>query len=699
MDRLLGKVLGNRYEIVEKIGEGGMALVYKAQCRLLNRFVAIKILRPEFIEDDEFIQKFDKESKAAASLSHPAIVNVYDVGADGEIRYIVMEYINGVTLKKYIKDYPGFISNREIISIAKQIALALDHAHQNHIIHRDIKPHNIMISEEGIVKVMDFGIARAITTSTIINTTDMMGSVHYASPEQARGGYVDERSDLYSLGILLYELATKRVPFDGDSPVAVAMKHLKDEIILPSAVNEGLSYGLESIIMKSIQKTPDKRYQSALQLIEDLEDVLINPDLEIFMEGGDEGSPTMVMPNLGDMDPLDEAFNERTRHLNKRPPQTNPNKLKTAKELGRPDNFKPDKKKLGLTIGLAFLSVILVFGIGYMAKKMLAPAATVEMPDVVGLDYKEATEKVEGLGLKVDISERVESKEYDVDQVVSQSQEPGTQLKEGFTVALVISTGTEKVTVPNLVQKMMTEAQYMIENQGLKLGTVEYVQNDLPEGTVISQSPFAGLDIGVGGSIDLFVSKGKDPEKMIMPKVVGTTLEAAQKKLEEMKITVNKVSTNYSDEYAKNIVMIQSIEAGSEVSVGVSVNLVVSKGKNTDTTNTSGGNTNTGGTSTNTNTNTGGSTETPGSNSGTNNGGNSSAAKTYSGRVNLVGEVEEINVRIVVVQNGNQIEAYNRVHQKSEGTVGYTIQGEGTADLLIYQNNDMIQRIDNIEFK
>jgi serine/threonine-protein kinase len=692
MDKLLGKVLGNRYEIVEKIGEGGMALVYKAQCRLLNRFVAVKILRPEYIEDDEFIQKFDKESKAAASLSHPAIVNVYDVGADGEIRYIVMEYINGVTLKKYIKDYPGFLSNREIISITKQIALALDHAHQNHIIHRDIKPHNIMISEEGIVKVTDFGIARAITTSTIINTTDMMGSVHYSSPEQARGGYVDERSDLYSLGILLYELATKRVPFDGDSPVAVAMKHLKEEVILPSAINEEISYGLESIIMKSIQKTPDKRYQSALQLIEDLEDVLINPDLEIFMDGGDEGSPTMIMPNLGDMEPLDEAFTERTMNASRRPPQSSPNKMRTAKELGPNAGFKPDKKKLGMTIGLALLSVLLVFGIGMGVKRMLAPSASVEMPSVVGLDYKEAVEKVEGLGLKVDISQRAESKEYEVDQVISQSQEEGAKLKEGFTVVLVISTGTEKVAVPNLVQKQLKEAQYMIENLGLVVGTTEYVQNELPEGTVISQSPFSGVDIGIGGTVDLFVSKGKDPEKIIMPKLVGTTLESAQKKLAEFKITVNKTSYNYSDEYAKNIVMIQSIDGGSEVTEGATVNLVISKGKNATTTTPS--TTNTGGTTGGTT----GTTETPGSNTGTNTG-TTTTVKYYSGRVNLISESDEVRVRVVMIQNGSQTEVYNKVHQKSEETISYTIQGEGIADLMIYVNDNMIERKDDIEFK
>lgn len=685
MDRLLGKVLGNRYEIVEKIGEGGMALVYKAQCRLLNRFVAVKILRPEYIEDDEFIQKFDKESKAAASLSHPAIVNVYDVGADGEVRYIVMEYINGVTLKKYIKDYPGFLSNREIISIAKQIALALDHAHQNHIIHRDIKPHNIMISEEGIVKVTDFGIARAITTSTIINTTDMMGSVHYSSPEQARGGYVDERSDLYSLGIMLYELATKRVPFDGDSPIAVAMKHLKEDVILPSAINETISYGLESIIMKSIQKTPDKRYQSALQLIEDLEDVLINPDLEIFMDGAEESSPTMVMPNLTDLEPLDEAFNDRTRNIAKRAPDPHPDR-KTARELKRDPNFKPEKKKLGITIALALLSVVLIFGIGYGIKKMMAPGDSVEMPDVVGLDYKEATETVEALGLKVDISERIESKEFEVDQVVSQSQEPGTKLKEGFTVALVISTGSEQVLVPNLVQKEFKEAQYMLENQGLKLGTVEYVQNELAEGTVISQSPFAGLQIGVGGTVDLFVSKGSEPVKVNMPKLLGLSLADANKKLAEFKISVNNLSYNFSDDYPKDTVMIQSVEAGNEIIEGDSVNLVISKGKST--TNSTNGSTgsSTGG-------NTGGNT---GSNTGT-----TTAPKSYSETMVLseVPGVDEIVVRVEVTQNGETKEVYNKVHKVSEGSFTFTIQGEGKATMNVYYNDMPMYINQGIEFK
>lgn len=685
MDRLLGKVLGNRYEIVEKIGEGGMALVYKAQCRLLNRFVAVKILRPEFVEDDEFIQKFDKESKSAASLSHPAIVNVYDVGADGEIRYIVMEYINGVTLKKYIKDYPGFLSNREIISIAKQIALALDHAHQNHIIHRDIKPHNILISEEGIVKVADFGIARAITTSTIINTTDMMGSVHYASPEQARGGFVDERSDLYSLGIMLYELATKRVPFDGDSPVAVAMKHLKDEIVLPSAINEDISYGLESVIMKAIQKTPEKRYQSALMLIEDLEDVLINPDLEIFMDNSDESSPTMVMPNISDMEPLEDSLKDRTRTSNRRPspPAGNPRSNGPKTE----ESFKPDRKKLGLTIGLAFLAVLLVFGGFYLGSRMLDTGKTVDMPNVVGMDYKEATETIEALGLKVDISERIESKEYDVDQVVSQSQEPNAKLKEGYTVSLVISTGGEQISVPNLVQKQLTEAQYMIENMGLKMGSVEYIQNELPEGTVISQSPFAGLSVGEGATVDLFVSKGKDPEKIVMPKLVGTSLDEAQKKLNDYKISIGKLTYNFSDEYAKDVVMIQSVEAGKDILVGENVNLVVSKGKSD-----AAGSSNTG-------TNTGTSTGSTGSTTNTNP--VETKAKYYSLNVPLIGDADVLNVKVVKIQNGSETVVYEKAHNKSEGSVDLKVEGEGKASIIVYVGGTLLKTIpeDTVEFK
>ena len=297
------------------------------------------------------------------------------------------------------------------------------------------------------------------------------------------------------------------------------------------------------------------------------------------------------------------------------------------------------------------------------------------MPDVVGLDYKEATEKVEALGLKVDITERVESKEFEVDQVVSQSQDPGTKLKEGFTVALVISTGVEKVTVPNLVQKDLKEAQYLLENEGLKLGAVEYVQNDLPEGAVISQSPFAGLDIGVGGTVDLFVSKGKDPEKTIMPKLVGISLEEAKTKLAEYKIGINTISYNFSDDFAKDIIMIQSVEAGKDILTGESVNLVVSKGKSTTV------------------------TTPPAGNNGNGNGNTKPTVKIYTETMDLVDpNSEEILVRILMNQDGVETVAYEKMHNKSEGKFTFVIEGEGKATINIFFN-ETLMATKLVEFK
>lgn len=682
MDQFLGKVLGNRYEIVEKVGEGGMALVYKAQCRLLNRYVAVKILRPEFIEDDEFIEKFDKESKSAASLSHPAIVNVYDVGADQDIRYIVMEYVNGVTLKRYIKDHPGFLSNREIISISKQIALALDHAHQNHIIHRDIKPHNILISEEGIVKVADFGIARAITTSTIINTTEMMGSVHYASPEQARGGFVDERSDLYSLGIILYELATKRVPFEGDSPVAVAMKHLKEEVILPSSINEAVSIGIESIIMKAIQKNPDMRYQSAYDMIEDLEDVLINPDLEIFSDNHDDSSPTMVMPKISEYGDEMEEFGDAPSIQSKRPAQTvnsaqnvKPQRPQQSPSSKRPkqDNFEPDRKKLLISVGLALLSVVLVFGIFFGVKSLLSTPQAIDMPNVVGLDYEEAAQKLEDLGLKVDMTERKMSDTVEVDQVISQSKEVGEKVKPGFTIALVISDGGEKIIVPNFIQKDFKEVQLLVENAGLKVGSVEYVQNEALPGIVFSQTPFSGSETAKGTAIDFFVSKGSEAEKIIIPKVLGLTLAEAKTKLEKLKIPVNSITYNFSNEFANGVVMLQSVEAGKEITVGEGVTLVVSKGKESSTP-TNGGNT--------------------GSTTGTTGTDNTSKVFEKTFNIPLTSNDEVILVKVEKIQNNVSNIVYEKAHNRSDERVSVKVVGTGKVIINIYFNDTLVSTLE-----
>ncbi len=302
---MIGTVLGNRYEIVEKIGGGGMALVYRAKCRLLNRYVAIKILRDEYINDEEFIKKFRRESQAAASLSHPNIVNIYDVGVDikdgQEIQYIVMEYIKGKTLKEIIRE-KGKLTVEETIDYSIQIAEALEHAHKNHIVHRDIKPHNIMLTEDGRIKVTDFGIARAATASTVTNTSNVIGSVHYFSPEQARGGYTDEKSDIYSLGIVMYEMITGKVPFEGDSPITVALKHIQEEIVPPRKIDNTIPIGLENIIMNCVKKSQGDRYATASELLADLRKTKLSEGKFPIENINSNDAPTRIIPAIEDKD-------------------------------------------------------------------------------------------------------------------------------------------------------------------------------------------------------------------------------------------------------------------------------------------------------------------------------------------------------------------------------------------------------------
>jgi len=274
---MIGKILGSRYELLEKVGTGGMAIVYKAKCHLLNRNVAVKILKGEYVQDQDFLDKFRKEAQAAASLSHQNIVNIYDVGSEDDIPYIVMELVPGETLKEYIANYEGFLTNEKIADFSKQIALALEHAPSNQIIHRDIKPHNILVSKEGTLKVADFGIASAISETTTSYSSEAIGSVRYSSPEQARGRNVDERTDLYSLGVLMYEMATRKVPFEGDTAVEIALKHMKDDIVAPTEINSMFHKGLESIVIRSLLKNVNQRYQNARELIDDLDKIINNP--------------------------------------------------------------------------------------------------------------------------------------------------------------------------------------------------------------------------------------------------------------------------------------------------------------------------------------------------------------------------------------------------------------------------------------
>src|SRR6056297_436567 len=367
------EILGNRYEIIKKIGEGGMARVYKAKDNLLNRYVAIKVLKSELNNDLDFVNKFDKEAKAAASLSHPNIVNVYDVGEDDGVKYIVMELLEGTTLKDIILSDPEYLDNNEIIDIAYQIASALEHAHENSIIHRDIKPENVIIDNNNSVKVADFGIARAVTTSTIVTTKRVLGSVHYSSPEQARGGVVDKRTDIYSLGILIYELATKRLPFDGDSEISIALQHIKGQVLNPSEINENLSPGLEKIILKSIRKNPEERYSSAFELLSDLDKAMRRLDDEIVLdEVSIENSETKYLPEIEDGDFM-------SKRLKKKPRNKNTHK-------------KPSVFSIMVVILVALILTLGVFTImSFEDISQRLENETVEVPDVVGMEAVEGS--------------------------------------------------------------------------------------------------------------------------------------------------------------------------------------------------------------------------------------------------------------------------------------------------------------------
>jgi serine/threonine-protein kinase len=656
VDRIIGRVLKNRYEIIEKIGDGGMALVYRATDSLLDRSVAIKLLRPEYVSDEEFIRKFDKESKAAASLSHPSIVNVYDVGYEDDTRFIVMEYIKGVTLKRYIKEHEGFFENREIIRVSKQIARALENAHANHIVHRDIKPHNILMGTDGAVKVADFGIARAVTSATIINTTDMMGSVHYASPEQSRGGFVDEKSDIYSLGVVMYEMAAKRLPFEGESAVAVALKHLKEEVKPPSDFNPSLSVGLEGVILKAIQKNPEFRYANVGEMLRDLDEVLLHPEHIIMIEGGDEDARTMLIPRIDEELLYDESRSLEatgpTRFVQRRNTE-NGREAETAASVQE----KPDKKRLYITIAMALIAALIFIGAGWMMKNLISETTPVAVPNVIGLDVDVAMKLLEDNDFKGEIGERIYNRSYAPDEVISQSHEEGTLLKPGYTIVLTVSLGTEVFEVPNLVQKPFSDVEILIRNAGFLLGDVDFIENDAAEGTVISQSPFAGLQAPKGSKIDLFVSKGKVPGKSIMPKIVGIALESAKMTLDQYGITQGSVTYAFSDTFAANLVMEQSIEGGREVQPTDRVDMVVSKGKEPNTTPVD-------------------------------------VEKSLS--IPLDFDAEEIEVKVVMVRNGESEIVYQKIHLKSEERVSVTVKGSGTATISIYFNDVLVSTQDEV---
>ncbi|NMB07196.1 MAG: Stk1 family PASTA domain-containing Ser/Thr kinase [Tissierellia bacterium] len=552
---MIGTVLGGRYEIIEKIGAGGMAYVYKARCKLLNRNVAIKILRDEFVNDEEFIKKFRRESQAAASLSHPNIVNVYDVGMEeidgNSIYYIVMEYIKGKTLKEIIRE-KGKLTLEETLDYSIQIGEALEHAHKNHIVHRDIKPHNIMITEDGRVKVTDFGIARAATASTVTNTSNVIGSVHYFSPEQARGGYTDEKSDIYSLGIVIYEMITGKVPYEGDSPISVALKHIQEEIIPPREIDNTIPIGLENIILKCVQKSQIDRYNSAAELLRDLRRVKYSGNTK-DMEDTALIQNTQIMP----------AINNGSEDNMKKP--------KAKKKNG---GLKP----ILLAILLAFVVVSsAVLGFYQLKKYFITPE--VEVPNLVGMNVDKAEEELEILELKLRISKEVPSSEFKKGDIIEQKIKAGEKVKPGYTIDVVVSSGGNYVKVPNLIGKSITEIDSILEEYNLVEGKVTPQPSDTIEANIImNQYPNPYTEVEEGTKIDLIVSQGPETKTVLMPKIIGRTEQEAENALNAFGLQLGKRDESPSDEFDKGKIMWQSVEPGVAVETGTKIDIKISTG-------------------------------------------------------------------------------------------------------------------------
>lgn len=554
------KLLLGRYELVEKIGEGGMAVVYKAKDRLLNRYVAIKILRPEYTRDAQFVDSFRRESQAAAGLESPNIISIYDVGHEGNIYFIVMEYIDGMSLSDVIK-VEAPMDYKAAISIAKQIASALSVAHSHNIIHRDVKPHNIMMKSDGTAKLGDFGIAKAVSDSTLTETSKIIGSVHYFSPEQARGSYVDERSDIYSLGIILYEMLTGKVPFDGDNPVQVALMHINDEIVPPSRLVSGIPPALEKIVMKATDKFQTNRYASADEMLEDLNSIE-------FVSNTIGDSAVFTGPDL-----TDTITEERIQEA----------RAEEQYDDSDDDYYeeKPKKKKkTGLIIGIILALLVLAGGAAAAVMLWPKPVKTVEVPSVAGLSYSQAKSVLKAKNLTIERGDDVKSDTVEKGKVVAQFPEVDEEVEEGTAVTVSISAGAETAEVPNMVGKYYSsDTVTVLKSYNFDEGEVTYEKSDdFEEGQIIDQDPKAGTKREVGSKINLVVCSGKKTEEVAVPSLTGLTLEKAVAKLNKAGLKRGQVDYEQSDVYGEGYVMWQQYQAGTALKKGTKVDIIVSQG-------------------------------------------------------------------------------------------------------------------------
>lgn len=610
-----GTILAGRYEILEHIGSGGMADVYKARCHKLNRYVAIKVLRREYCDNESFVRKFTVEAQSTAGLTHPNIVNIYDAGNEDGIHYIVMELAEGMTLKRYIRRY-GRLSARETVDFAIQIASGLQEAHEHHIIHRDIKPQNILVSDSGTIKVTDFGIARAATGDDTISSS-AMGSVRYLSPEQARGGYADERSDIYSLGITIYEMATGKVPFDGENTVAIALMHLRDEITPPRCYFPDIPASLEKIILKCTMKQPEQRYQSAAELIIDLQKVFLSPDGNyVYVNPLVDDSPT-IQRNTEDIEKIRKSLtgagSGRKRDMDK-------SRVRIKEENEDDEDYKDDAsmnpklEKMILVITILFgilVACVVFYFIGNSMHLFRSSGTTtqqitettteekttekkkattekkteyIKMPKLIGLTKNEAEDEMKAIGLKAEFAYESGSSSKDSNLVVKKQQYPkGESVAVDSTVKLTLgkkesaTTATEKVEVPAMVNYTEEKAQKELEKLGLKVKKAYSTSDTVKSGYVIKQSPKGGTVVNKGFAVTITVSKGV--AKTTVPSLTGVSQSVAEQELNQVGLKLGTVSYDYSGEVGVGDVISQGIKSGTSVDKGTKVSIVLSLGE------------------------------------------------------------------------------------------------------------------------
>ena len=596
----LGTMLSGRYEVLKRVGSGGMADVYMAKDHKLNRNVAVKVLKSEYVEDEKFLKKFETEAQAVARLSHPNIVNIYDVGMEDGINYIVMELAEGITLKEYIRK-KGYLSPKETVEISTQIASAISHAHKNHIIHRDIKPQNILVSDTGIIKVTDFGIAKATSSNTVTSTATAMGSVHYISPEQAKGRFCDEKSDIYSLGITMYEMVTGHVPFDHENGVTIALMHLQNEITPPSQIRDGIPDSLEKIILKCTMKKPEERYQTADDLIADLR--LVFEDTSGCYVGvvtAIDDSPTIMI----DQNELTQRINtpKKDQKIQQEEPLKDEEQNAYLDEDDEEEsgmNSKIEKLVIVLAavVGAIILISIIVFvvkssgvfksgksttttSIGTTAESNDTESKKYTVDNYIGMSLSAAREKIDGK-FKIKVEEEY-SADYAKGLVIRQDPESDTELEEGKTLTLVVSKGTrteDKVSVPGVVGKRESSAKSELEAAGLKVSVKTKYSTDVAKGKVISQSPGSGNQVTKNSTVVITVSQGEKPETMVrVPNLRYFTESEARSELKNSNLVLGSVLTEYSDSVEKGLVIRQTVSSGSKVKEGTAVGIYVSLG-------------------------------------------------------------------------------------------------------------------------